>query len=307
MTATEYLFGFGGRINRAKWWLLLLIQLGAAMAYYFAIFLIAGTSGASIVTSSSAEQIERNVGGFAILLVLLSLGYGIGMFIVWLAVTVKRLHDRDKSGAWILLFALGPWVAYLLALMFAFEHSASLSGIAALTGFAISIWAFIELGCLRGTVGDNRFGPDPLPVVYLAAASAPSQQQPVYQAPPQFHVEPKFEARRHDERIASLVLSGLDRFSEYYLKIDSGELAHMVHGLAIGRDSDRSDFSVDDDSVSRQHARLSLQGQDFAIQDMGSTNGTSVNGRALRANDITYLRSGDRIAFGTAAFAVRIA
>jgi uncharacterized membrane protein YhaH (DUF805 family) len=29
-------------------------------------------------------------------------------------------------------------------------------------GFAISVWAFVELGCLRGTVGPNQYGPDPL-------------------------------------------------------------------------------------------------------------------------------------------------
>jgi uncharacterized membrane protein YhaH (DUF805 family) len=28
--------------------------------------------------------------------------------------------------------------------------------------FAISVWAFVELGCLLGTVGPNRYGPDPL-------------------------------------------------------------------------------------------------------------------------------------------------
>ena len=34
----------------------------------------------------------------------------------------------------------------------------SAGGVAAL----ISLWAFVELYCLRGTVGDNRYGPDPL-------------------------------------------------------------------------------------------------------------------------------------------------
>jgi uncharacterized membrane protein YhaH (DUF805 family) len=28
--------------------------------------------------------------------------------------------------------------------------------------FALYIWGFVEMGCLRGTVGPNRFGPDPL-------------------------------------------------------------------------------------------------------------------------------------------------
>ena len=31
-----------------------------------------------------------------------------------------------------------------------------------LVSFAITVWAFVELGCLRGTVGPNHYGPDPL-------------------------------------------------------------------------------------------------------------------------------------------------
>jgi uncharacterized membrane protein YhaH (DUF805 family) len=31
-----------------------------------------------------------------------------------------------------------------------------------LVAFAITVWAFVELYCLRGTTGPNRFGPDPL-------------------------------------------------------------------------------------------------------------------------------------------------
>jgi uncharacterized membrane protein YhaH (DUF805 family) len=31
-----------------------------------------------------------------------------------------------------------------------------------LASLAISIWAFVELGCLRGTAGPNKYGPDPL-------------------------------------------------------------------------------------------------------------------------------------------------
>ena len=56
---------------------------------------------------------------------------------IWanLAVNVKRWHDRDKS-AWWLLIELIPLIG--------------------------AIWVFIELGCLKGTYGKNRFGPDPL-------------------------------------------------------------------------------------------------------------------------------------------------
>jgi uncharacterized membrane protein YhaH (DUF805 family) len=31
-----------------------------------------------------------------------------------------------------------------------------------LTAFALTIWGFVEIGCLSGTIGSNRYGPDPL-------------------------------------------------------------------------------------------------------------------------------------------------
>jgi uncharacterized membrane protein YhaH (DUF805 family) len=34
--------------------------------------------------------------------------------------------------------------------------------ILALAAFALSIWGFIEIGCLRGSAGANSYGPDPL-------------------------------------------------------------------------------------------------------------------------------------------------
>ncbi len=48
---------------------------------------------------------------------------------------IKRYHDHGKSGWWVLI-ALVPVIGW--------------------------IWYLIEAGFLRGTVGPNRFGPDPL-------------------------------------------------------------------------------------------------------------------------------------------------
>jgi uncharacterized membrane protein YhaH (DUF805 family) len=42
-----------------------------------------------------------------------------------------------------------------------------------LVGFAITVWAFVELGCLRGTVGPNQYGPDPLEPAALDPAGIP--------------------------------------------------------------------------------------------------------------------------------------
>jgi hypothetical protein len=64
----------------------------------------------------------------------------------------------------------------------------------------------------------------------------------------------------------------------------------------IGRRSDQ-DIVLDDPSVSRTHARIEINAEGVAIADLGSTNGTLVNTRSVRAARVP-LRSGDRIKIG---------
>jgi uncharacterized membrane protein YhaH (DUF805 family) len=139
MNLLTLLFSFRGRINRAKFWLAVLIYviclvILATIAYY--------------------HELE---GVAFFILALLALPVWVSGF----AVGIKRLHDRDKSGWWILLFYFGPQVLNGLA------NAASgtediLSLLLSTAGFALTVWMFVELGCLRGTPGPNRFGPDPL-------------------------------------------------------------------------------------------------------------------------------------------------
>lgn len=171
MTAGQYLFGFDGRINRAKWWLLILIQIGAAIVFNIAAMSLVGASMMSAMGGSVS-----GAGGSVLVMIFLSLIYVVLMFVIWLAVTIKRLHDRDKSGVWILLFAIGPWVCLLLAAGLSFSHSGSLASLFMLAGFAISVWAFVELGCLRGTIGPNRYGADPLAFMQYTPAPPPPVQ-----------------------------------------------------------------------------------------------------------------------------------
>ena len=94
----------------------------------------------------------------------------IGLVNAWIAfaLSVKRLHDRDRGGWWLLWQILVITVAVILivvAIAVPKEQGAlwyALAGAAGLTAFAISVWLFIEIGFLRGTQGPNRFGPDPL-------------------------------------------------------------------------------------------------------------------------------------------------
>jgi hypothetical protein len=65
--------------------------------------------------------------------------------------------------------------------------------------------------------------------------------------------------------------------------------------LVIGRDSD-CDVALSDDSVSRRHARLVSRDGAWIIQDLGSTNGTLLNGEPVGRCE---LRPGDRLQLGT--------
>lgn len=65
--------------------------------------------------------------------------------------------------------------------------------------------------------------------------------------------------------------------------------------IIIGRDINAT-FVINDPEVSRRHARLTLQGANYIIEDLGSTNGTMVSGQRLAGPYI--LRPGELITFG---------
>lgn len=152
------LFSFEGRINRAKYWLAVLVY---------------------VVLSVLLSVVGLAIGADSITFSALNMIIGIGTFISGIAVGVKRLHDRNRTGWWLLLFYVVPGVLVAAATVYgliAAVSGASGSSIAnfgiasffLLGAFLVMVWAFVELGCLRGTVGPNRFGPDPLEVSLAA-------------------------------------------------------------------------------------------------------------------------------------------
>ena len=150
MDWTTLLFSFTGRINRGKYWLAVLIYLVGWTAFIAGCLIwLGGTSIDNLFSFAGAVLLVWLMG-----FILLGAGTWSG-----LAVGVKRLHDRDKSGWWILLFWLGPSVLGSWQ-----TATPDISGgfILSLAAIAILIWAFVELGCLPGTRGPNQYGPDPL-------------------------------------------------------------------------------------------------------------------------------------------------
>src|SRR5512138_2939195 len=65
--------------------------------------------------------------------------------------------------------------------------------------------------------------------------------------------------------------------------------------MTIGRDS-ANEIVINDAEVSRKHARLTFQGGKYVLEDLGSTNGTFVNGQRLAGPRV--LKPGEVVSFG---------
>lgn len=109
---------FSGRARRAEYW-------------WFQLFFVLLFTALTIVDvmlfgfdPAGGDPTDNLLAGLAAL----------ALFIPAFAVAVRRLHDRDKSGWWLL------W------------------GILPVIGGLILLYQYVQ----RGTAGDNRFGPDPL-------------------------------------------------------------------------------------------------------------------------------------------------
>jgi uncharacterized membrane protein YhaH (DUF805 family) len=140
----EFLFGASGRINRAKYWRSTLLFTAAGLMTAVILFTAAGIAAPLFIIMVVLVLIPWLLWGFSI--------------------TTERLHDRDKSAWWLVVFYLVPGVLGQLAktAWFAGAAGAVLHYILALASFALTIWGFVEIGCLRGTAGSNTYGPDPL-------------------------------------------------------------------------------------------------------------------------------------------------
>jgi uncharacterized membrane protein YhaH (DUF805 family) len=117
---------FSGRSRRKEYWMFVLFTTLVMLA------------GGALIAMGGVFDLDPATGapqfnalawiGFAIIGI-----FGLASFIPTLAVVVRRLHDQDKSG-WFILLQFIPYVGGIIIFV---------------------------LMCLDGTRGENRFGPDP--------------------------------------------------------------------------------------------------------------------------------------------------
>jgi uncharacterized membrane protein YhaH (DUF805 family) len=125
----QNLFSFSGRLNRARFWLIG-IASEIVLIVVVGILTVVGGGSMDMAVDGSMPTIGGGIVGGIVAFVTV-----VAVFWINLAVGVKRFHDRGKTGWWVLI-SLVPVIG--------------------------GLWFLIECGFLRGTIGPNAYGPDPV-------------------------------------------------------------------------------------------------------------------------------------------------
>lgn len=136
------LFSFRGRVSRLTWWRVQLVASALIAAVWVLTIFVAMGAG--------------DIAAIPLLLIL-------PVMAVTLAMSVRRLHDRDKSAWWLLAFWAAPATCFATASWLTEQTGGGgTPALAALTaGLVFELWALVEISLLSGTKGPNRFGPAP--------------------------------------------------------------------------------------------------------------------------------------------------
>jgi uncharacterized membrane protein YhaH (DUF805 family) len=154
------LFSVHGRINRARYWLFP-VSAAALLAILMVAFWIYALSIPGAYENGGPTPFPSDPLGIAGAVVWYALMFTV--FAAGITMAIKRLHDRDKAWWWAVVFVIAPNVLYAFGeYLTTTEMAGTISYLVHVFAVALLVWAFVELGCLRGTRGENRYGPDPL-------------------------------------------------------------------------------------------------------------------------------------------------
>jgi uncharacterized membrane protein YhaH (DUF805 family) len=144
MNIHRLFFGFKGRIGRLSWWA---GMLTSALAFILAHFI-------------TTRLLQPSAYG------LVGVIFSLGVLYMILALIAKRLHDRNRSGLWAILFYIVPKaldsIAETLERFEVTNEGSLVQWVLLISAAALGLWGLVELGVLKGTQGPNDYGPDPL-------------------------------------------------------------------------------------------------------------------------------------------------
>ena len=262
---------FSGRARRKEYWLFVLFN---------AIIAILLTVVDAMIGTYNLETQSGVISSL----------YSLAVLIPSIAVTVRRLHDTDRSGWWVTL-PLGTLMGggILLAVTMSGNQDAeqlSTAASALLTLFGLAVFgSFITLFVfmvLDGTPGSNRFGEDPKSLEKLGA-------HPVDQRRPQPQSVER-TAVQMNHQVVTLTGTG------------SGVRSIQLHPhqkIIVGR-SASANVQIDNQYISNQHLSFLLNDNGtVTVTDLGSSNGTYVQGVKLSAHRPHIIYPGDRIILGS--------
>jgi uncharacterized membrane protein YhaH (DUF805 family) len=152
---------FSGRSRRMEYWMFVLFQILLGVVFWFAMTIV---GGAALMAGGGAQSLVAAGGMVMILFALYGL-VSLALLIPAIAVGVRRLHDTNHSGWW-LLAPLAPYCLTFIGISMAASSGNPGGGaglmimLGAAGAFILAIVLFVFM-LLDGTRGANRFGPDP--------------------------------------------------------------------------------------------------------------------------------------------------
>ncbi len=104
------------------------------------------------------------------------------------------------------------------------------------------------------------------------------------------------------------VLGGGAQPSAKLIRVKTGESIQVNKPeFTIGKEKNRVNYCITgDSSISRSHAKISVNGGEYVIADLRSTNGTFVNGAKVEPGHPTVLKNGDKVVFSEEEFEFRM-
>ncbi len=220
--------------------------------------------------------------------------YALGVFIPYLAVTVRRLHDTNRSGWWILMplatiILAVILVAIVIPILGTDGANETAGGIAAIFAGIIvlaSNIAFFVFMVSDSTPGVNRFGSNPKNIV-----------EPVFDAqnPLQQFQQKTAVGSHHNHNVgssnASITLLGTGNQTPAIALVPNVE-------IVVGR-SPNVNVKIDNKYVSSKHLSLTLIQGKVKVRDLSSSNGTYIDGKKLDPYVEYMFNTGERLLVGS--------